>query len=151
MIDGVVVKELKVVPDDRGFLMEVLRRDDSFFSHFGQAYITAAYPGKIKAWRLHREQEDNIFCVRGMIKLVMYDTREDSPTSGELVEVFTGEHRPAVVHMPRGLYHGWKCISTREAWVMNFTTEPYRHDRPDVERLEADTDRIPYDWTIKMG
>ena len=48
MIQGVRIKKLKVIPDERGRLMEMLRCDDDFFTKFGQAYMTAAYPGVVK-------------------------------------------------------------------------------------------------------
>ena len=40
MIDGVMVKQLKVVPDDRGRLMECLRNDDEL----GEVRPAAAAP-----------------------------------------------------------------------------------------------------------
>jgi len=36
MIDGVKVKKLKVIPDERGWLMEILRCDDEIYKEFGQ-------------------------------------------------------------------------------------------------------------------
>ncbi len=45
MIAGVVVKPLKLIPDDRGFLMEMLRSDDPIFEGFGQVYITGCKEG----------------------------------------------------------------------------------------------------------
>lgn len=36
MINGVIIKKLKVIPDERGRLMEILRADDDFFEKFGQ-------------------------------------------------------------------------------------------------------------------
>jgi dTDP-4-dehydrorhamnose 3,5-epimerase len=45
MIDGVKVKDLKVIPDERGLLMEMLRSDDEVFQKFGQVYVTMVYPG----------------------------------------------------------------------------------------------------------
>ena len=39
MIDGVKTKNLKVVPDERGWLMEILRNDDDIFENFGQVYM----------------------------------------------------------------------------------------------------------------
>ena len=80
-IHGVQVKPLRIMPDERGWLMEVLRRDDDgLFTQFGQVYVSATYPGVVKAWHFHRQQTDNFACVAGMIKLVLVDTREDSPT-----------------------------------------------------------------------
>jgi len=78
MIDGVKTKNLRVIPDERGRLMEILRSDDSLFLNFGQVYVTTTYPGVVKAWHKHEKQTDNVACVQGMIKLVLYDPRENS-------------------------------------------------------------------------
>ena len=59
MIDGVKVKKLKVIPDERGWLMEILRCDDEIYKEFGQVYMTTAYPGVVKAWHFHKKQTDN--------------------------------------------------------------------------------------------
>ena len=75
-IQGVVIQPLKVVPDERGRLMEIMRNDDPFFSGFGQVYLSTVYPGVVKAWHYHRIQDDRFTCVRGMVKAVLYDDRE---------------------------------------------------------------------------
>jgi len=58
MIAGVQVKRLKVIPDERGRVMEILRCDDPMFTQFGQVYMTTTYPKVIKAWHMHKFQED---------------------------------------------------------------------------------------------
>jgi dTDP-4-dehydrorhamnose 3,5-epimerase len=151
MIHDVAVKQLRVIPDERGRLMEILRRDDPLFEIFGQVYLTTTYPGVIKAWHFHKLQNDNIVVVKGMLKLVLFDGRKDSPTKNELNEFFLGDHNPLLVHVPKFVYHGWKCVSTEEALTVNCVTEPYDYKNPDEHRLPFDTDQIPYDWSIKMG
>ncbi|MFH1943135.1 MAG: dTDP-4-dehydrorhamnose 3,5-epimerase family protein [bacterium] len=151
MIEGVQLKTLRLIPDERGRLMEILRCDDSIFEKFGQVYMTTTYPGVIKAWHYHKKQNDNIAVVKGMLKLVIYDDREGSPTHGELNEFFVGDYNPRLVHIPQNVYHGWKCISPEEAIVINCVTEPYDRDCPDEHRLPYDTEEIPYDWGIKMA
>lgn len=151
MIEGVKIKKLRVIPDERGRLMEVLRSDDELFTKFGQVYMTTTYPGVVKAWHLHKIQTDNVACLSGMIKLVMYDGREKSPTKGELTELFIGEHNPVLVQIPNNVYHGWKCISESEATVINCPTELYNYEKPDEYRLPYDTKEIPYDWETKHG
>jgi dTDP-4-dehydrorhamnose 3,5-epimerase len=151
MIHDVRVKPLRVIPDERGRLMEILRRDDPFFEGFGQVYMTTTYPGVIKAWHFHMLQNDNIAVVKGMLKLVLYDGRENSSTKNELNEFFLGEHNPLLVHVPNNIYHGWKCISSEEALAINCVTEPYDYKKPDEYRLPFNTAEIPYDWAIKMG
>ena len=84
MIDGVRTKKLSLIPDERGRLMEILRNDEDIFQQFGQVYLTTTYPGVVKAWHFHKIQDDFITCVKGMLKLVLYDGREDSKTKGEI-------------------------------------------------------------------
>lgn len=151
MIDGVRTKSLRVIPDERGRLMEILRCDDDVFEKFGQVYMTTTYPGVVKAWHSHKKQNDNITAIKGMLKLVLYDNREGSPTQGEVNEFFIGSDNPTLVHVPKSVLHGWKCISTEEALVINCVTEPYNYNDPDEQRLPFDSPDVPYDWAIKMG
>ena len=62
-INGVRIKKLKLIPDERGFLMEMLRDDDSIFKCFGQVYLTGARKGIDKAWHYPKKQIDNCICV----------------------------------------------------------------------------------------
>ncbi len=149
MIEGVRTKSLKLIPDERGWLMEMLRNDDPVFVKFGQLYATATYTGVVKGWHLHREQVDNFVCVAGMVKLVLYDPREDSPTRKEINEFFIGDRNPLLVQVPAGVYHGWKCISPETSVVVNCPTELYYYAKPDEVRLDAHTKEIPYDWSRK--
>jgi dTDP-4-dehydrorhamnose 3,5-epimerase len=136
MIDGVKVKGLKVVPDERGRLMEILRQDDDLFRKFGQVYMTTTFPGVVKAWHFHKIQTDNVACVQGMIKLALFDARKDSPTKGNVDEFYLGIHSPLLVQIPTGVYHGWMCISQEEAIIVNIPTEVYEYKQPDEFRVE---------------
>ena len=151
MIQGVCIKELKVIPDERGRLMEILRADDKCFVEFGQVYVTTTLPGVVKAWHLHRKQTDNICCVQGMIKLALYDGREDSPTRGEVNQFYIGVHQPRLIQVPEGVYHGWMCVSREEAVIVNVPTMPYDYEHPDEVRLHPHENDIPYDWERKDG
>ena len=148
MIDGVKIKNLMVVPDERGRLMEILRCDDDLYENFGQVYFTTAYPGVVKAWHLHRKQRDNITCVNGMVKVVLYDAREDSPTHCDLNEFFIGEHNPMLISIPPFVYHGFKSIGIVTAFCINVPTYPYNYNEPDEFRLEPNTAEIPYEWIL---
>jgi dTDP-4-dehydrorhamnose 3,5-epimerase len=149
IIDGVMIKQLKVIPDERGRVMEMLRCDDKLFIKFGQVYYTTAYPGIVKGWHYHKKQIDNFVVVKGMMKVVLYDRREDSPTKGEINEFFMGDHNPILLQIPIGVLHGFKCISENEAMVINITTEPYNRENPDEYRVDPKSNNIPYDWALK--
>jgi len=151
MIHDVVIKNLKVIPDERGRLMEILRNDESLFKKFGQVYTTTTYPDVVKAWHYHKIQDDFITCVNGMLKLVLYDDRDASPTRGEVNEFFIGVHNPVLVKVPRMVYHGWKCISKEEAIIINIPTEAYNRENPDEYRIDPHNNNIPYSWERKDG
>ncbi|MGB9735050.1 MAG: dTDP-4-dehydrorhamnose 3,5-epimerase family protein [bacterium] len=151
MIDGVKVKNLRVICDERGRLMEILRSDDDIFIKFGQVYMTTAYPGVVKAWHYHKHQTDNMTVVKGMMKIVLYDDREGSKTRGEVNQFFVGEHNPVLIVIPEMVYHGFKCISETEAIVINIPTNVYNYKQPDEYRIDPHNNNIPYDWSRKDG
>jgi len=151
MIDGVSVKRLRIIPDERGRLMEILRADDPEFTTFGQVYMTTVEPGVVKAWHYHKKQDDCMTVVSGTAKIVLYDARADSPTRGEVNEFFAGEHNPMLVRIPHEVYHGMKGVGGREAVIINTVTEPYNWEAPDEFRLDPHDNDIPYDWALKEG
>lgn len=149
MINGVIIKNLKVIPDERGRLMEILRNNDECFEKFGQVYMTTNYPGVVKAWHFHKIQTDNVACIHGMIKVVLYDGRENSPTKGEINEFFIGEQNPRLITIPRGVFHGWKNVCEHETITINIPTEAYCYIKPDEYRCDFNDPKIPYNWDIK--
>jgi dTDP-4-dehydrorhamnose 3,5-epimerase len=151
MIDGVKTKKLRLIPDERGRLMEILRSDDDLFLKFGQVYMTTTYPGVVKAWHKHEKQTDNIACLAGMLKLVLYDGRKGSPSHKEINQFYIGVHNPMLIQVPAGIHHGWMCVSEEEAVAVNIPTEMYDYEHPDEQRLPAHGSEIPYDWTRKDG
>lgn len=152
MIEGVKIKKLVIHKDERGRLMEILRYDDSIFEKFGQVYVTTAMPSFVKAWHYHKKQIDNFTCVKGKIKLVLFDARKDSETKGELQEFFISmEENPIVVQIPKGVYHGFECANKEECIMINTCTEPYDNKNPDEYRLPFDSKEINYKWSGRKG
>ena len=131
--------------------MELMRSDWPEFIRFGQVYMTTAYPGVVKGWHYHKKQTDSFICVKGMMKVVLYDSRKGSKTKGEVNEFFIGEHNPMLVQIPKNVYHGFKCISTGEALVVNVPSEPYNYREPDEYRVAPHDSGIPYQWDRKDG
>ena len=149
MIDGVCTKKLKVISDERGWLMEMLRCEDEVFTKFGQVYLSVVYPGVVKGWHYHKIQTDNFTVVKGMAKVVLYDGREDSATYGETNEFFMGERNPILLVIPPYVLHGVKGIGTEPVYLINCPTESYNYDNPDEYRVAPDSGEVPYDWELK--
>jgi dTDP-4-dehydrorhamnose 3,5-epimerase len=149
VIQGVAVRPLRRIPDERGMVMHMLRRDDPHFERFGEIYFSVVYPGAIKGWHLHRRMTLNYAVISGMIKLALYDDRQDSPTRGELMELFAGDQQHVLVTIPPLVWNGFKGIGAAPAIVANCATEP--HDPSEIERMDPFSPAIPYRWDLKHG
>ena len=91
----------------------------------------------------------NYAVVQGMIKLVLYDDREDSATRGNLMELFIGEENYCLVKIPPKIWNGYKGIGAKPALVANCATLPHDPSSSEMERLDPFSDKIPYDWELK--
>lgn len=149
VIDGVKIVPLRQIIDERGKVMHMLKATDPHFIAFGEIYFSTAWPGTIKGWHIHRSMTVNNAVVSGRAKLVMYDMRDDSPTKGEIQEVFIGEDNYALVQIPPGIANGYKAYGDKPAILANCATEP--HDPEEIVRIDPFTSDIPYDWMLRHG
>jgi len=149
MIDGVQITPLRQISDERGKVMHMLRCDAKHFDHFAEIYFSTVYPGAIKAWHLHKLMTLNYAVVSGMIKFVLYDDREGSPTRGRLQELFIGESNYCLVTVPPLVWNGFKGIGDKMAIVANCTT--HVHAPEEIERMSPFSQQIPYNWEIRHG
>ncbi len=149
MIEGVIIKKLDIIPDERGAIFHMLRVDDPIFKKFGEIYFSLVYPGVVKGWHLHEKMTLNYAVPQVMIKLVLYDNRPKSSTKGELMELYIGELNYQLVSIPPKIWNGFKGIGTKPALVANCPTEPY--DPKEIKRLDPTSNLIPYNWNLKWG
>ena len=143
-IDGVIIQPLRRIPDERGTILHGVRADTAL-SPFGEVYFKKLYPGVVNGWHVHDFLELNYICLVGMIKLVMYDVRPDSPSRGVLQEVFFGDDNYCLVHIPPGVANGAKGMSAPFALMCNVAS--HAHD-PSLKyrRIDPHSGEIPYDW-----
>lgn len=126
MINGVIIKELKKNIDERGWLTEVFRHDETDFRET-MAYISLTNPGVIRGPHEHVAQSDCfVFLGPGAFELHLWDRREGSATAGEYFKTIVGEDNPVLVIVPPGVVHGYKCISAQAALCLNFPDKLYK-------------------------
>jgi dTDP-4-dehydrorhamnose 3,5-epimerase len=146
MIDGVITKDLTTHADERGFFRELIRVNDDFFSEgFGQFSHSLVMEGVAKAWHIHKIQTDWLYVATGALKVALYDTRVDSSTHGQLMEMLLGAIYPAkVVKIPPGVAHGYKALEgpAHVLYIMSHTYNP-----SDEGRIPHNDASIGYDWT----
>jgi len=151
LIKGLKIKKLKIISDYRGRLMEILRSDDEMFKKFGQVYMTTVKPNIVKGWHFHKKQSDTIVCIKGKLRLGLYDSREDSETNGEVQEIFLTEDNPVLLQIPPGVYHGWENIDKEEAIVISVPDFLYNYKEPDEIKLDPFKNEISFKWYAKKG
>ncbi|HBV96295.1 MAG: dTDP-4-dehydrorhamnose 3,5-epimerase [Peptococcaceae bacterium BICA1-7] len=149
LIQGVQLRQLKIIPDERGFLMEMLRCDWPEFDRFAQSYVTMCYPGLYKAWHFHEKQWDHFVCISGMSRVVLYDSRTGSPTEGKLNIFHLGVLNPTLLKIPPLVHHGFTAEGNQPSMIINFPTELYDYANPDEIHFPWDDPSIPYNWELK--
>jgi len=149
MIEGVEIVRKRTIPDERGAIFHMLKSTDPEFEQFGEIYFSCGYPDVVKAWHIHTRMTLNNFCVVGMLKLVLYDDREGSPTRGNLTEVFMGEQNRLMVKIPPGITNGYKAFGDKMAILANCATMP--HDPGELIYIDPFGDHVPYDWGVRHG
>jgi dTDP-4-dehydrorhamnose 3,5-epimerase len=148
-IEGVVVTPLRRIPDERGAVMHMLRNDSPVFREFGEVYFSLVYPGVVKGWHVHKRMTLNYAVPVGMIKLVLYDDRAESPTRGAVQELHVGELNYVLVTIPPFVWNGFKGVGAQAALVANCATVP--HDPDEIERMDPFSSEVPYDWSLRHG
>lgn len=147
MIAGVVLTPLKIIPDDRGAVMHVLRNDSDVFCSFGETYCSTVRPGGIKAWKRQKQMTLNVAAPIGRVRFVLYDDRPGSATRGRIDEILLGVDDYKLLTVPPGIWNGFCAEAEVDSLVINVTDLPYNAE--DVERLPADTTAIPYIWPVR--
>ena len=133
------LRQLTAHLDERGRLTEIYRASDDAHG-FGQAYITTAAAGVVKAWHRHRLQVDRWYCVAGAAKVGIHNGT-DSQTV-----ILCADH-PQLLLIPSGLFHGFTpCHGHTSAAILNLPSHQYDPEKPDEERLGAFD--LPFSWEI---
>lgn len=127
-IEGVILKDLNVLLDGRGDLIELWSRswvEKEGFEIANHCYQSGTDHGVIKGWHLHAIHTDQFTVTRGKIQIVLVDIRPDSPTFGHVNSIFMGTEKARLLKIPSGILHGWKALSNPEVLVVNFQSHPY--------------------------
>ncbi len=144
MIEGVQIIPLRQILDERGKVMHMLRHDAPHFQSFGEIYFSCIHPGAVKGWSLHKKMVVNYAVVHGNIKLVLYDARENSPTKGQIQEIFLGPDNYCLVVIPPFIWTGFKGYGNETAILANCAS--MAHDPTEMDRLDPFDPSIPYQW-----
>ncbi len=143
-IKDVTISKLKIIEDERGKVMHMMRNDSKVFQSFGEIYFSTIYKDVIKAWHLHKEATLNYACVSGEVKLVLYDDRTESDSRGIYEEIFLTPENYFLVTIPPNIWNGFKGLAIGESIIANCLNLP--HNEKEMVRLDIKNKRFNHNW-----
>ena len=147
-LHGVVLKEMRPVVTGYGHLTEMLRSEwipDN--RKVDQVFVTSLLPGAVSAWHAHDKTTDRLFVAAGLVRIVLYDNRENSPSKGRINEFRLAPIRPALLVIPPRVWHGVQNMGREPAILINAVDHAYRYEDPDHWRVPADSPSVPYSFS----
>ncbi len=144
MIHDVKITPLKIISDNRGKVMHMLRTDSQVFEKFGEIYFSTIYHQSIKGWHLHKESVLNYVCIKGKVKLVLFDNRKESSTKGVYQELILSPEDYFLVTIPPNIWNGFKGLDKAESIIANCLTLP--HDEKEMVRKDSFDKSFNYKW-----
>ena len=144
VIEGVKINKLRQIVDNRGKVMHMLRNDDKVFQKFGEIYFSTIYFKSIKGWHLHKESFLNYACIKGEVKLVLFDTRENSTSKNLHQEIILSPKNYSLVTIPPNVWNGFKGLDKDESIIANCLTIP--HNEKEMVRKDPLDISFNYKW-----
>ena len=143
-IHDIVVKDLARHSDDRGWLVEIFRQDETEERfHPVMQYISMTHVGVARGPHEHVEQADYFaFLGPSDFKIYLWDDRKDSPTYRTKQVITAGESCPRIVIIPPGVVHAYRNVGTQMGMVVNLPNRLYagmgKKEKVDEIRHEND-------------
>ena len=144
-VDGVVILPLKIITDERGSVLHMLKSHEPLFDKFGEIYFSEILSGAVKAWKKNKKLSQNLTVPVGMVNLAIYDDRRNSRTRGNIFDCLLG--RPDhyyLIHIPPLLWYGFQGLGNTPSLVANCTN--LSHDHSESEKIHPESEFIPYNW-----
>lgn len=76
-MDGVILTPLKQIYNPKGDIFHAMKKSDSGYDGFGEAYFSTIHKGDIKGWKKHMKMTLNLIVCLGEIRFVVYDDLKD--------------------------------------------------------------------------
>ena len=143
-IEGIKITSLKIISDNRGSVMHMLRSDSDVFQKFGEIYFSTIFKDSIKAWHLHKEATLNYACIFGKVKLALYDDRTQSVTYGVYQELYLSLDSYSLITIPPNIWNGFKGLNDNHSIIANCLTLP--HNEKEMVRVDLNDPKFKYNW-----
>jgi dTDP-4-dehydrorhamnose 3,5-epimerase len=137
-LNEICVTPLKRISVTGGDVLHAMKKSDTGYVDFGEAYFSLVEFGAIKAWKRHLQMTLNLVVPIGEVQFVLMDS------VGLIREERIGEGHYARLTIPPGIWFGFQGVSKKIALLLNIAD--IEHSPDEVERKELD--EVKYDWEV---
>ena len=137
-LNEICVTPLKRISVTGGDVLHAMKKSDTGYVNFGEAYFSLVEFGAIKAWKRHLQMTLNLVVPIGEVHFVLIDS------VGLIREERIGEGHYARLTIPPGIWFGFQGVSKKIALLLNIAD--IEHSPDEVERKELS--ELEYDWEI---
>jgi len=137
-LSTITVTPQKRIPVSGGDVLHAMKKSDSGYIGFGEAYLSLVEFGAVKAWKRHLQMTLNLIVPVGKVRFVFVDS------SGLVKEVIAGEGHYVRLTVPPGIWFGFQGVSEGTALLLNIAN--IEHSPEEIEHKELN--EFEYDWRI---
>jgi dTDP-4-dehydrorhamnose 3,5-epimerase len=141
-IEGVVLTRLKSILHPKGNVFHAMKKSDTGFTGFGEAYFSTVNYGDIKGWKKHLRMTMNLVVPVGEVRFVLHDDRNESSTKGSFFEVCLSPRNYQRLTVPPGVWMGFKGLGNDLNLLLNLAN--MEHDPEESENIPLTS--ISYEW-----
>lgn len=131
------ITPLKKIINPKGNIYHGLKKSESDFVSFGEAYFSTILFNEVKGWKKHTKMHLNLIVPCGVIKFVVYSEEEK-----EFREFIIGEQNYIRLHIPPGFWMAFQGIGKELNMLLNIASIP--HDPEEAENRSLD--ELYYSW-----
>ena len=139
-IDDILVTPLRRIENAGGDVLHGMKKSDSGYTGFGDAYFSWVYDGSIKAWKRHSQMTMNVVVPLGQVRFVFRYVNTDGIEEFRVEEI--GVDHYARLTVPPGIWFGFQGLAEPQSLVLNIAS--ISHEPSEVERLALSD--INYTW-----
>jgi dTDP-4-dehydrorhamnose 3,5-epimerase len=136
-MNDIIITKLKRINTIGGDVLHALKKNDSGFKYFGEAYFSCIDYNCIKAWKMHKKMTLNLIVPIGNVKFVFLGSKKNLL---QIIEI--GEKNYMRITVPPKTWFGFKGMSKNTNLVLNIAD--LEHDPNEVER--ANLESFNFKW-----
>ena len=93
---------------------------------------------------LYKESSLNYVCIKGKVRLTLFDDRPGSKSKNEIQEIILSPREYNLITIPPNIWNGFKGLDKDESIIANCLTLP--HNEKEMVRKSPDDRYFNYKW-----